>query len=445
MNGSERPRDGDTLSFPLEMAEGCPRLRVSGHIGFICDYGKGKGCEERKRASKNIPLKIDLLWYISLQFILALAPFLASCSNNQESKTSPDYAHASWPVFRGDRGLSGVADATLPDAPKLLWSRDTGAEISSSPAIGLGSVFIASKDGKVYSLDIRNGNIQWMFDAKDNIEAPPLLLDQTVYIGNLNGEFFALDARSGKVKWRAETGGDIMGSANGAIDPESGKTRVFVGSYDSKMYCFDADTGELKWTYETGSYINGAPAADGRNIVFGGCDQMLHIVSVSDGSKLGEVNAGSFIAGSAALADNRAYAGNYEGKLVCIDIPGRQITWEYEDRESGGEFFSSPAVADNRVYIGSRDRCLHCVDRETGGLVWKFRTRDKVDSSPVIAGDKVVFGSADGRLYIVDRQDGKEIWSYETGAPIPGSPAVIDGMAVVGAADGRVYAFGEGK
>ena len=170
---------------------------------------------------------------------------------------------------------------------------------------------------------------------------------------------------------------------------------------------------------------------------------MLHIVSVIDGAKKGEVWAGSYIAGSAALVDNRAYVGHYGSKLVCIDLSGQKIIWEYEDKESGGEFFSSPAVGKDQVIIGSRDYFLHCVDRETGQKIWKFQTRDEVDSSPVIVNDKVVFGSADGRLYMLNLEDGKEIWSYEIGAPIMGCPAVLNGMIIIGAKDGRVYAFGE--
>jgi outer membrane protein assembly factor BamB len=209
------------------------------------------------------------------------------------------------------------------------------------------------------------------------------------------------------------------------------------------MYCFDAATGKLKWTYETDHYINGSPATDGENVVFGGCDEKLHIVNVLDGTKKGEVWAGSYIPGSAALVGNRAYLGHYDNKLVCIDIIEKRIVWEYEDRENGGAFFSSPAVGKDHVVIGSRDGYLHCVNRETGEKIWTFRTRDEIDSSPVIAGNRVIVGSMDGRLYVVNLKDGKKIWSYEIGAAIIGCPAVAGGFIVVGAEDGRVYAFGE--
>jgi len=216
-----------------------------------------------------------------------------------------------------------------------------------------------------------------------------------------------------------------------------------VGSYDNRMYCLNAATGQLKWTYEADDYINGAPATDGKHVVFGGCDERLHIVACGDGKKIGDVWAGSYIPGSAALVDGRAYVGHYDNKLVCIDIAEQKVVWEYGDARSGGPFFASPAVSEKRVVIGSRDEKVHCIDRETGEQIWTFRTRDEIDGSSVIAGDKVITGSIDGRVYILSLEDGRELWSYEIGAAILGSPAVAGGLVIVGAEDGRVYTFGE--
>ena len=380
-------------------------------------------------------------------FIVIFSCLLLGCSEKKSEKidTVNNLETAYWPIFRGDQNLSGVAGVELPDDLELRWSFETGSDIISSPVVGFGNVYIGSTDGKVYSIGLLNGKKAWEFDTEDDIEASPLLFDQTIYIGNLNGNLFALDALSGHIKWKYKISGEIMGSANWATVPNSTKKMVLVGSYDTKMYCFDAETGDLEWTYETDYYINGAPATDGQHVVFGGCDEMLHIVSVNDGTKKGEVLAGSYIAGSAALVDNRAYVGHYNSKLVCIDLAEQKIVWEYEDKESRSEFFSSPAVGKDRIFIGSRDYFLHCVDRETGQQIWKFQTHDEVDSSPVIVADKVVFGSTDGRLYLLDIKDGREVWSYEIGAPILGSPAVLEGMIIIGSKDGSVYAFGESK
>ena len=226
-------------------------------------------------------------------------------------------------------------------------------------------------------------------------------------------------------------------------NPKNQKPWILVGSYDNRLYCFDAATGKLNWSYETDDYINGAPATDGVHVVFGGCDESLHILSASDGTKIGEVWAGSYIPGSAAFVENRAYLGHYDNKFVCIDTSEKKIIWEYEDKDHPDAFFSSPAVGKDRVLIGSRDGYLHCVNRKNGEKIWDFQSRDDVDSSPVISGNKVVVASMDGRLYVVDLEEGKEIWSYEIGAAIFGCPAVAGGIIVIGADDGRVYAFGE--
>ncbi len=382
--------------------------------------------------------------HLKRRLIVTLLPLLIfSCSGKQENDDRTNLETVSWPIFRGDTELSGVAETSLPDKLKLLWSFQAEDGIISSPVIGSGCVYIGSLDGKVYSIDLVNGEKNWAFDTGDWIEASPLLLNQTVYIGSLSGDFFAIDAKTGQIRWQTKMQGEIYGSANWARKPETEEITIMVGSYDTRMYCFQAETGKLIWTYETDYYINGSPATDGVHVVFGGCDEHLHIVTVADGSRYGAVWAGSYIAGSAALVDHRAYVGHYNNKLVCIDIPEKRIVWEYEDKEGGGEFFSSPAVGMDRILIGSRDGMLHCIDRKTGQNVWTFKTRDEVDSSPVIVGDRVVVGSTDGRLYIVKLETGDMIWSYEIGAALISSPAVAGGMIIIGGEDGRLYAFGE--
>jgi len=358
-------------------------------------------------------------WFVAVIFL--------SCSSPEPPQKQQDFSDLSWPIFRGDAHLSGTARGRLPEKLDLLWSFQTGDAIMSSAVVGLGMVFIGSTDGKLYALNVANGDSLWAVDTGDDIEAPPLLFDSTLYIGNLSGDFFAFDAASADTLWTFAADGEIYGSANIVAAPDGGHW-VLVGSYDFKTYCLDAHTGERIWEYEADNYINGAPATDGKVILFGGCDERLHILSVADGKKLAEVVAGSYIAGSAALVDGKAYLGHYGEELMCIEIESHKVLWRYNDDGATGSFFSTPAVDNKHVVIGSRDKRVHCVDRKTGKKKWTFKTRDDVDSSPIICDNKVIVGS---------------IWSYEIGAEITGSPAVADGFIFIGADDGRLYAFGE--
>ncbi len=372
--------------------------------------------------------------------ILTAAITAAACAEvpPDAPKENAGAPAASWPLFRGDQALRGVAKGHLPDVPKLLWTFQTGEAITSSAVIRDGRVWIGSEDGHLYALSLDGGEKVYAFNAEAPVEAPPSLIGDLVVVGTSDGALLALNADSGELKWKYETDDKIAGAANWARVED--KTRILVGSYDARLHCVDMDTGEPIWQYATDNYVNGSVAVLGDRAVFGGCDGFLHVVSVRSGEALAKVSVGSYVAASAALDANQAFVGHYEHKFLHVDLETEQIQWSYRDKPF--PFFSSAAVGSDRIVVGGRDKRLHCLNREDGEALWVFPTRDRVDSSPVICGDKVVVGSNDGRLYVVQLADGSQSWSYEIGEQIIASPAVAGGRIVVGAEDGRVYAFG---
>lgn len=346
----------------------------------------------------------------------------------------------SWPMFRGNPGLTGISPATLPKTLSLLWTYKTGGAVKSSAALAGGKAFVGSDDKSLHCVDLKSGQKVWTFPTEGEIESSPLLLEGKVFFGSVDGLLYALDAKTGKEVWKVKTEDKILGAPNW-FSPGLGKSPwILAGSYDFRLYCVDSATGKTNWTYETGNYINGAPAVANGQTVFGGCDALLHVIGIADGQKVKEVEAGAYIAGSGALDAGRFYVGHYENEFICADLGESKIAWKFKDRAF--PYFSSPALTKDRVIFGGRDKKLHCVKRESGEPVWAFAARGKVDSSPVVAGDKVVVGSEDGFLYMVSLADGKEMWSYEIGGGLIASPAVVNGMVVIGSEDGSVYAFG---
>jgi outer membrane protein assembly factor BamB len=351
----------------------------------------------------------------------------------------------SWPVFRGDPALTGVAAGTVPAAPALRWTFQAAKGIVSSPVVereapGGPVLVVGCDDGLVYALDATTGTKRWTFPTGDVIEAPPLIANGSVFIGSSDGRFHALDLATGALRWTRETGDKILGGANALT--VAGEERVVVGSYDSNLYCFAAADGAERWRYSTGNFVNGTPAVLGERIVFGGCDAVLHVVSASDGSALAQIELGNdaHVAGSVALAGERVYLGHYGNAFVCVDLGTKQTRWSLTDPKQ--PFFSSPALAHGKVYFGGRNKKLHCCDAESGELLWSFPTRRKVDGSPIAVGDAIVFGAADGRLYVLDASSGEERWSHDLGADLGGSLAVADGWIYAAALDGRVVGFG---
>lgn len=356
----------------------------------------------------------------------------------QQGSPMPANPGGDWPQFHGNQAQTGSVSGRLPDKLALAWRFAAGAEVKSSPAVFNGRVYVASSDKHVYSLDLQTGEQVWSRLLDDEIEAPPTVIDHRVFIGTLAGTLYALDAESGEQQWTFRTDGKLVGGVNWFKNSEN-RFYILAGSYDSMLYCINAQSGKPLWTYQSGNYINGSPAVDNVDVVFGGCDAIVHILSLFDGTLKGMVDSGAYIAGSAAIMEKHAYVANYGGELLKASMVSQKVVWRYSPGKK--PFVSSPAVTDGFVVIGSGDMRIHCIDSRTGDARWTYTTLDAVNSSPVIAGDKVVAGSDDGRLYLLSLADGRLLWSYETGRSITSSPAVAAGMIITGCDDGRVYCF----
>jgi outer membrane protein assembly factor BamB len=376
-------------------------------------------------------------FFISLQPAFCWGEWEQSEDNKSEEKKEVSYTD--WPCFRGDQALSGYADISMPDNLSLSWIFKTGDAIMSTPVISQNMLYLSSTDGTVYALDLKTGTVSWEFHTEDYIEASPLIVKDKLYFGTLFGNFYAIRLDNGQEVWQFQAENQIIGSANWVQNGNI--TTILFGSYDNYLYCLEADTGKIQWKYRSESYINGSPSVYRDMTIFGGCDAFFHILSIYDGTLLGKIDAGSYIAASCAIRDGKAYIGHYGGLFICFNLEEKKIEWTYENIDEEAAFFSSPAVNHNYVVAGSRDNRLYCFQKDTGELLWSFKTNGHIDSSPVILKEKVIFGSTDGRVYLLNMQNGEELWSYELGSPVTSSPAVTTNMLFFGAEDGRLYAF----
>ena len=349
-----------------------------------------------------------------------------------------------WPRHRGDAALNGNSGQKIGTSLKLEWVFDAGDFLKSSVVVSGGVAFVGADTGIIHAVDVETGKEKWQYKTGLGIEAPPLVHEGIVYIGSTDGFLYAFDAGNGKLKWKYETDGEIMGAANQASRPKSKDSVIVVGSYDNFVHCVDAKKGTMIWKFETQNYVNGVPTIyDDKHVVFGGCDSVLYVVNLENGTLGRSVEVEAPIAASVAVGDGVGYVGNMDRAVMAFDLATGEVVWNY--RNKSFPYFSSPALTAKQVLIGGRDKGLHCINRVSGKLEWRFAARGRIDSSPVIADDKVVFGSMDGKLYLVSLKDGKEISSYEVGEAISSTPALAAGRIYVGCEDGKVYAFSTGS
>ena len=384
-------------------------------------------------------------WLLGPAVLLALA--LASCDEGGTNTSSPSeepatplvYQTKDWRAPRGGVELQGRVHDPVPPHPKVAWMFEADSDLVADAAVADGVVYVGSVRGTLYAIDAATGKKIWSFETDDTIEGAPTVALGRVFVGSDDNNFYALDARTGEEVWKLEGQDKFPSGANLVKSPDGREDWILVNGYDGVARCLRAVDGSAVWEYETSNYINGVPGVvDGQYVVFGGCDALVHVVKLKDGSPANQIETEAYIIESVATHGRMIYCSNYAYQVVAADVDGKEPKWIYSGDDH--TFPTAPAVDEQHVYMGSQDKHLHAIDRETGQGVWKFKTGARVDSSPLVFDDAVVFGSNDGRLYAVRTGDGKELWRLDLGEELAAGPVFADGTLFIGGGDGTLFA-----
>src|SRR5947207_6860280 len=137
-----------------------------------------------------------------------------------------------WPQFRGNPQLTGVATSSLPANLKLLWTYEAGDSIEASAAIAGGAVYVGAQTADLLSLELATGKLRWKYHVQEGIEeSSPAVHDGVICVGDLGGTLHAVSAADGSGLWTLKTGAEVKSS------PVIVGDRLLVGSYDGNLYC----------------------------------------------------------------------------------------------------------------------------------------------------------------------------------------------------------------
>lgn len=288
------------------------------------------------------------------------------------------------------------------------WRLSTGRCSAASPAIRGGTVYFAlmaalpcghqpRSGGRVIAVRARDGKTLWAFSCGAS-ESSPLVVGPTVYVGSRDGRLYALDARTGRERWSFQTAGEIKGAAAFA------NGTVYVGSYDGRIYAIEARSGRLRWVATVGAPVYATPAIGAARLIVGTLAGDVYALDLSDGRTSWTRRTGSYIYSSAAIAGGTAFVGSYDGHFYALRLSDGSIRWEYG---AGSPVSGTATVVDGVVYFS---RCLRCwagrnfhvpprtfaVDAAGGRLLWSFPDGEY---TPVVTDGRLAFLDGYTRLY----------------------------------------------
>ena len=293
-----------------------------------------------------------------------------------------------------------------------LWNNMHGGGTLSTPCVEGDTVYVLSRMGMFWALDVENGDVRWEHDLAELLEvksgffglsSSPLILGETVYINV--GKTVALDKRTGEIQWQTDDYGYSYGTpvpfewndkkllaifnAKGlaVLDQSNGEelalhdwtsrynvncatpivlgNRIFISTGYDALGCTLLEFGEdgLKpvWaSREMSNQMNGCVFVDG---VFYGFDKtMLKCISLDEEGK--ELwNARGFGRGTVIASDKRLIVLSEDGELSIgeANTEGFEATYKNKIFE-GGPCWTTPVLAGGLIYCRNGLGELACLD-----------------------------------------------------------------------------------
>ena len=359
----------------------------------------------RTNKKKRLPI-------ILLGIVMGISVLASGCKSNDEKSIV-------WGTYQ-----EPVTPQTLPEAVgaselKVLWRKNLGPGAEQGYALlkpaytaaGDG-VYAASRTGKVFKLDPKNGATLWQRDLNAEIFSGVGVGDSLAVVALDNGTLVALRGDTGEVLWESPLGRQIS-----AI-PVVGQGRVVARTAGGAVVGLRADSGELAWSFERevpGLSIHGdsTPVISGDVVLAGLANGRLVANNVVTGREYWETEV-SFASGrnelerltdsdtSPLVSATVVYAATYQGNVAALQLQNAEVIWKAEVSSR-----LPMSLGGARLLVTGDLGAVLAIDVESGKTLWTqdgFRGHGM--SRPLAVGERVVVGDAAGNLYSLNLNDG---------------------------------------
>ncbi|MGO1461665.1 MAG: outer membrane protein assembly factor BamB [Marinobacter sp.] len=293
---------------------------------------------------------------------------------------------------------------------ETVWSRSVGNGhdgdfIYLSPLNARDTVYAASADGELVSLDAETGELNWKRNLEDRIFAGVGGDRSQLYLVTREADLVAFSSEDGEELWRSALPTEALAA------PQSNGALVITQTTDGRVLAFDTATGDKRWQYD------------------------------------GVVPALSLRAAAAPLVGGDVVLASFSnGKLIALSADAGQPLWQYEVGQPQGrtelerlvDIAGQPLVLDSAVMVSGYQGKLALVDIRTGQEIWSRKASSL--HAPMIGGNNIYLSSANGDVIAYRGSDRRELWRQDklSWRQLT-QPAVYENYVVVGDYEGYLH------
>jgi len=301
---------------------------------------------------------------------------------------------------------------------KSRWSRGVGdgqgeGLYKINPILAGDSIYVASAEGRVASVDPESGRLRWKTDLDLALSGGVGHYGDSILVGASEGLVMRLSADSGAEIWRATVSGEVLSA------PQGDGRYVIAQTYDGKLMGFDYETGETRWTYTSDVPVltlrgTGTPMILGDNAIAGFADGKVVAVNLRSGNVAWEARVAIpqgrseierivDIDGSMALQGSELYVASYQGRLAAIDTRSGRRLWQRNVSSVSGV-----GVGFGNVYVADDDGTVSAFLRNGQGVRWQnIELGFRELSRPTPVNSYVAVVDFEGYLHLLSQVDGE--------------------------------------
>ncbi|OGT22256.1 MAG: outer membrane protein assembly factor BamB [Gammaproteobacteria bacterium RIFCSPHIGHO2_02_FULL_42_13] len=354
-------------------------------------------------------------------------------------------------------------DNTLPPSPLVnftptldvqqLWLVSAGNGSSKdylrlTPVVSGQSVFVASSDGDLYSMDTQTGKTLWKTNVANSLTSGPSVDDGKVFVATGEGGVAALNQSTGEILWQTPVASEILSK------PTSFKGTVLVKSIDGSLTALSASDGRQLWRFQQTVpslilHASGQPEVAGSTVIAGFANgklgafnfksgKLLWLQSIADPQGSTDVERMVDIDVNPVVINGIVYVATYQGYIAALDLKTGRLIWRHTISSYAG------IAADySRLYLSDAKSYVWGFNNDDGVVAWRQKSLlGRKITEPAILGDYVVVGDSEGYLHWMSKSTGKFVARSlvdESGLIAP--PVAAGNTLYAYTTGGNLYAF----
>jgi len=390
-------------------------------------------CEDSARRG---PRRWSSLRVLMLVGMVAASLLLVGCNEFEWKKVA----------FWQKEKLAGLFPTETEEALglQLLWSlplhlRSRVADLYLLPE----TLCLMTEDRTFLAIDPRKGYTHWQRDLQREVTVRAAEDEERLYL-LAGSRLLAIEKGMGNGRILEERELGFTASSGAVLD----SSYFYIGSAEGRLHAV-AQGSRLGWQQTVNSVVVSRPQVDSAGVYVATKSGIVYSLSLTDGSREWQFEAGGPVVADLVLKDNTLYVASTDGQLYSLDTAlgasrKQQQKWLLP-YYVGQNVVQAPVLRDDLVYVVGEHSGVHAVNTATGKAAWKV-----AEATAFLADDgRRVFLGAKGekrksRLLCLDRSSGQLLWDQE----LPGKRSYIflpnphsDLIYIAKPRSGRIYCY----